>query len=279
MKTVMTLIGTRPEIIKMSPLIPALDSEFRHILVHSGQHYSVSMDGVFFEELEIRNPDYNLGVGSSAPGQQTAGILDGFEKLILKFKPDIVIVHGDTNTTLAGALAASKYKSEGIKLAHVEAGARSFNINQPEEINRRIVDQVSDILFAPYYKDMENLIREGVDRDRIVVTKGNTVLESARRMAGLIDDSEILSRFDLLEKSFCIATFHRQETVDNMEKLGNICASIEEIAINPQEAAMLEDLITSATNDALNKAKELSKQELGQLTGGLNIPGLSNFIR
>ena len=230
MKTIVTLIGTRPEIIKMSPLIPRLDDTFKQILVHSGQHYTPNMDEVFFHELNLRQPDFNLKSGSGYPGEQTAKIITGFEEILLSILPDAVIVHGDTNTTLAGALASAKHKDKSISLFHVEAGVRSFNFIQPEEINRRLVDQVSDLLFAPFENDGDNLINEGIPKEKIVITQGNTIIESAARTAKLIDDGEIMKKFDVKQKGYSLATFHRQETVDIKARLIHICRAIEDIA-------------------------------------------------
>jgi UDP-N-acetylglucosamine 2-epimerase (non-hydrolysing) len=230
MKKIITLIGTRPEIIKMSPLIPRLDENFNQILVHSGQHYTPNMDEVFFQELNLRQPDFNLKSGSGNPGEQTAKIITAFEKILLSVLPDAVIVHGDTNTTLAGALATAKHKDKSIGLFHVEAGVRSFNFLQPEEINRRLVDQVSDILFAPFENDGRNLINEGIPEEKIVITQGNTIIESAARTAKLIDALEIMKKFGVKQKGYALATFHRQETVDIKERLVNVCGAMEDIA-------------------------------------------------
>ncbi len=141
-----TIFGTRPEIIKLSTLIPLLDREFNQILIHTGQHYSYEMDKIFFEELHLRDCDYTLNIGSGTHAQQTGKMLMKLEEVLLDEKPDIVLVQGDTNSTLAGALAASKLQ---IPVAHVEAGCRSFNRKMPEEINRILVDHISDYLFAP----------------------------------------------------------------------------------------------------------------------------------
>ncbi len=141
-----TIFGTRPEIIKLSPLIPLFDREFKQILIHTGQHYSYSMDKIFFEDLHLRDCDYSLNTGSGTHAQQTGKMLMMIEEVLLEENPELVIVQGDTNSTLAGALAASKLH---IPVAHIEAGCRSFDKRMPEEINRILVDHISDYLFAP----------------------------------------------------------------------------------------------------------------------------------
>lgn len=212
--TVLTVLGTRPEIIKLSPLLPRLDELGHHVIVHSGQHYSVEMDQVFFDELGLRAPDVSLGVGSVSPAAQVGQIAEGVEKAILETNPDWVIVHGDTNTTLGGALAAAKHRQYGVRLAHVEAGARSFNDLQPEELNRVLVDHMSDVLLAPTNYDARNLEKEGISSLRVVVT-GNTVVESCQRIAALIDGPPP----GLESDSYLVATMHRQEAVDKPDVL------------------------------------------------------------
>jgi len=148
------ILGTRPEIIKMSPVIRELENQtLDYFILHTGQHYSYNLDKIFFEELELPAPKYNLDVGSGSHAEETGKMLIGIEKILLKEKPDVVLVEGDTNTVLAGALAAVKL---GIKVGHVEAGLRSYDRNMPEEINRVLADHVSDYLFAPTDKAKEN---------------------------------------------------------------------------------------------------------------------------
>lgn len=226
---VMSVVGTRPEIIKMAPLLELLDKECEHVLMHSGQHYSEDMDRIFFQDLELRPPDVNLEVGSILPARQVAAIVEGVEHFIDVHKPDLVIVHGDTNTTLGGAIAAVKYRQGPIPLAHIEAGARSGIRSQVEEINRKLVDQVADLLFAANPEDRQNLLHEGIEDKRIFVT-GNTVLESSRRMAGLIAAGYTEEKFGLADGSYAVATFHRQESVDVRETLEHLAESMLAIA-------------------------------------------------
>lgn len=229
MKTVMTVIGTRPEIIKMSPLIPLLDAAFRHVFVHSGQHYSPNMDRIFFDELKLRQPDAVLDCGGLAPAEQVGAIMTRLEKLIVAHRPDAVIVHGDTNTTLGAALAGAKYKESGVKIIHVEAGCRSHNPFQTEEINRLVVDRISDLMFVPTEADAANLAREGIAPALYQVT-GNTVVDSCRRTAELVDDAAILNRSGVSARNYCLVTMHRQETVDYADRLSGVLKALETIA-------------------------------------------------
>ncbi|HML05535.1 MAG TPA: UDP-N-acetylglucosamine 2-epimerase (non-hydrolyzing), partial [Methanobacterium sp.] len=178
-----TVLGTRPEIIKLSPLIPLFDQEFHQVLIHTGQHYSYNMDKIFFEELGLRNCDYILNIGSGTHASQTGQMMIEIEKVFLKEKPDLVVVQGDTNSTLAGAIVASKLN---IKIAHVEAGCRSFDKTMPEEINRILVDRCSNILFAPDDNAARNLINEGIRKDTIHLV-GNTSTDACLRVADLYD--------------------------------------------------------------------------------------------
>jgi UDP-N-acetylglucosamine 2-epimerase len=184
------------------------------------------MDKVFFDELDLRLPDASLEVGSDTPGIQTAAILAGVERLIIEEAPAAVIVHGDTNTTLGAALAACKHN--GTLLVHVEAGTRSGNPQQPEEINRKLVDRVSSVHFVPLSGDLEHLRAEGVDTSNAFVT-GSTVFDSCIRAATLPGREEILGGLGVQPGSYALATFHRQETVDNRERLMAVCNALKRI--------------------------------------------------
>ena len=173
-----TIFGTRPEIIKLSPLIPLLDREFNQILIHTGQHYSYSMDKIFFKDLKLRDCDYTLNTGSGTHAQQTGKMLMKLEVVLLEEKPDLVIVQGDTHSTLAGALAASKLQ---IPVVHIEAGCRSFDRRMPEEINRIIVDHISNYLFAPDENAFNNLRNEGISKEKVFMV-GNTSVDACLRV-------------------------------------------------------------------------------------------------
>ena len=202
------ILGTRPEIIKMSPIIRECEKQgLDYFILHTGQHYSYNLDRIFFEDLELPAPKYNLDVGSGTHAEETGKMLIGIEKVLLKEKPDIVLVEGDTNTVLAGALAAAKLH---IKVGHVEAGLRSYDRSMPEEINRILADHVSDYLFAPTEKAKENLLREGIEEDKIFVT-GNTIvdavyqnLEIAKRKVNILD------KLNLSSREYFLITSHRR---------------------------------------------------------------------
>ena len=169
------ILGTRPEIIKMSPVIRECEKQnVDYFILHTGQHYTYNLDKIFFNDLELPAAKYNLDVGSGTHAEETGKMLIGIEKILREEKPDIVLVEGDTNTVLAGTLAASKLQ---IKVGHVEAGLRSYDRTMPEEINRVLADHVSDFLFAPTEKARENLLNEGVEEDKISVT-GNTIVDA-----------------------------------------------------------------------------------------------------
>ena len=214
------ILGTRPEIIKMSPVIRECEEQgLYYFILHTGQHYSYNLDKIFFEELELPEAKYNLDVGSGTHAEETGKMLIGIEKVLKEEKPDIVLVEGDTNTVLGGALAASKLH---IKVGHVESGLRSYDRTMPEEINRALADHVSDYLFAPTEKAKKNLLREGIEENKIFVT-GNTIvdavyqnLEIARRKV------DILKKLNLNSKEYFLVTAHRQENVDVKERLKGI---------------------------------------------------------
>ncbi|MBU0615716.1 MAG: UDP-N-acetylglucosamine 2-epimerase (non-hydrolyzing) [Nanoarchaeota archaeon] len=223
---IITILGTRPEIIKLSPLIPLLDKEFDHILIHTGQHYDYDMDTLFFHELELREPDINLKVGSGLQGKQTAIMLEKLERLMIDKRPDLVIVFGDTNSTLAGTLAASKLN---IKLAHIEAGCRSFNMHMPEERNRVIADHMSDYLFPIDEKSKNNLLKEGIDKDKMFLV-GSLLIDACLRNKGLTHKSGIIEKLNIDKGKYVLATIHRAENTDNIENLTEIFGSLNELS-------------------------------------------------
>ena len=214
------IVGTRPDIVKLSPVIRYVsENHIDYFVIHTGQHYSYYMDKLFFEELELPQPKYNLGIGSKTHGEMTGIMLMGIEKVLIDEKPDIVLVLGDTNSTLAGVLAASKLH---IKVAHLEAGLRSYDKKMPEEINRVVVDHLSDILFAPTNVPYGNLIHEGLPREKIVIS-GNTIVDALLSNLEIsIRKSKILSELSLEPKSYFLLTVHRPENVDDKEILQSI---------------------------------------------------------
>ncbi len=206
------LVGTRPEIIKMAPVMRELKRcKVPFLFIHSNQHYSEEMDALILKDLDLPAPDIHLKVGSSSHATQTGKIMVGMEKACLKYKPQIVLVHGDTNTTMAGALAAKKLH---IPVAHIEAGLRSFDYNMPEEINRIITDRISDIMFSPSETAKENLIKEGMPAMHIVVT-GNTVVDALIQNTDLAKKSQVLKLYGLKKDSYILVTIHRAENTDD----------------------------------------------------------------
>jgi len=222
------ILGTRPEIIKMSPIIRECKKRgIDYFTLHSGQHYSYEMERIFFEELELPLPKYNLEVGSGSQANQTGKIMIGIEKVLEDERPDVVLVQGDTNTVLAGALAASKMR---IKVGHVEAGLRSFDRRMPEEINRVVADHVSEYLFAPTKAASENLLQEGVPEGKILIT-GNTIVDSVHQNLDIArKKANALKRLGLKEKDYFLATAHRAENVDKKERLQEILKGFSMIA-------------------------------------------------
>lgn len=221
------ILGTRPEIIKMSPIIrECVKQNLDFFILHTGQHYSYNMDRQFFEELDLPEVKYNLDVGSCLHGEQTAKMLSGIEKILIIERPDIVLVQGDTNTVLAGALAAAKLH---IKVGHVEAGLRSFDRNMPEEINRVIADHTSDLLFAPTTNSRALLFKEGIPESKIFVT-GNTVVDAVFQNQKIAKEkSDVLRKFSLEEKKYMLVTAHREENVDVKERLAGILEGLNRI--------------------------------------------------
>lgn len=218
--TIAIILGTRPEIIKMAPIIRECQRRgLDHFVLHTGQHYSYQMDKVFFEELELLKPEYNLDVGSATHGEQTGKIMAGVEKVLMERKPDVVLVQGDTNTVMAGALAAAKLH---IKVGHVEAGLRSYDRSMPEEINRIVADHISDYLFAPTENSKNNLLKEGISEDKIHVT-GNTIVDSVYQNLEISKKkANVLEKLGIKPKEYFLVTVHRAENVDNPERLGEI---------------------------------------------------------
>jgi UDP-N-acetylglucosamine 2-epimerase (non-hydrolysing) len=218
------VLGTRPEIIKMSPIIRACqEGKIEFSLLHTGQHYSYGMDRIFFEELGLFQPDYHLDVGSGTHAEQTGRIMAGTEKVFLEDPPDIVLVQGDTNTVLAGALAAAKLH---INVGHIEAGLRSFDRRMPEEINRVVADHVSDYLFAPTESAKHNLQKEGIDEKTIFIT-GNTVVDAVYQNREIAKkNSSILSRLGIQAGDYFLVTAHRTENVDEKSRLHGILSAL-----------------------------------------------------
>ncbi len=226
MKKVVSLVGARPQFIKEAVIGAEVrrQNAWNHSLVHSGQHYDANMSDIFFTELDMKHPDYFLGVGSGSHGKQTAEVLAKFEELLLNEKPDLVLVYGDTNTTVAGALAASKLK---IPVAHVEAGIRQNPKDMPEEINRVLTDHISRYLFCCSDLAVKNLEREGIAEGVFVV--GDVMYDLYLKMKPRFTPKETREQYGLEECRYIIATLHRDFNVDNSESLRNILEGLVQV--------------------------------------------------
>lgn len=228
---IMSIIGTRPEIIKMAPIIAEIDErKINQVVLHTGQHYDKEMSDNFFRDLEIRAPDYNIQVGSGNHGKQTGHMMEGIEEILIQEKPDIVLVQGDTNAVLAGALVAAKLH---IAVGHVEAGLRSFDLTMPEEVNRRAADICSSMYFIPTEESAINLLAEGFSRKNLIIT-GNTVVDACFRhlkiaeKKGFSEKSLKELNIDNMENILTL-TMHRAENVDVKSRVENIVDALKEL--------------------------------------------------
>ncbi len=246
---IVTVVGARPQFIKAAPVSRILRQTHTEILVHTGQHYDENMSAVFFAELDLPQPDVNLGIGSGSHGAQTGAMLAGIEQVLLSEKPDWVLVYGDTNSTLAGALAAAKLH---IPVAHVEAGLRSFNRRMPEEINRLLTDHIAALLFCPSQTAVDNLTAEGITRGVHLVgdVMADALLWAAERAR---THSAILEQLGLQEKGYLLATVHRAENTDDPARLRAILdafAALDEpiiFPVHPRTRARIESLNLKST--------------------------------
>lgn len=222
---ILSVVGARPQFIKAFSVSHELRTNHAEILVHTGQHYDEEMSDVFFEELGIPEPDYNLGVGSGSHAEQTAAMMTGLEELVQEHDPDVVLCYGDTNSTLAAGIVASK---EDTELAHVESGLRSFNRDMPEEVNRVLTDHVSDYLFVPSEQAMENLHNEGIE-DGVYNTGDvmyDSILWASERAA---DATSILEDLSLTTDEYVLATVHRPRNTDDASRLTAIISAFEDL--------------------------------------------------
>lgn len=245
MLKITTIIGARPQIIKAAALSRAIRNDFktniREVIVHTGQHYDNGMSQVFINEMEIPEPDYNLGIGSATHGVQTAGMIKGIEEVLLKEKPDYLVVYGDTNSTLAGAVAASKLH---IPVVHIEAGLRSFNKSMPEEINRILCDHASTLLFTPTQTGFNNLLKEGFTPDNKppftpdnpgIFHCGDVMFDNTLYFKDIAArKSNIIKKLGLENKPFILTTIHRDNNTDQPERLNAIFSAINDLAESEQ---------------------------------------------
>jgi len=228
MKHILHVVGARPNFMKLAPVYRALNGRARQTIVHTGQHYDAAMSTVFFEQLGIPAPDVNLQVGSGTHAAQTAHIMLAFEPQIVALKPDIVMVYGDVNSTMAAALVCSKL---GVKIAHVEAGLRSRDRSMPEEINRMVTDTLADLLFTPSADGDANLIAEGVSPAKIHLV-GNVMIDTLMRLLPLTDTEKARHSVGLNGHRFALVTLHRPGTVDDTATLVSVLDTLRQIGRN-----------------------------------------------
>jgi UDP-N-acetylglucosamine 2-epimerase (non-hydrolysing) len=227
MPKIINICGARPNFMKIAPLMRAYNAypDVSPLLVHTGQHYDKNMSDLFFRQLQIPEPDVNLGIGSGSHASQTAQIMTAIEPLLAEHRPDWLVVVGDVNSTIACGLVAVKM---GIRLAHVEAGLRSFDMGMPEEINRILTDRISDLLFVTEPSGKENLLKEGTPADRIHVV-GNVMIDTLRANRDKAEASTVLADLQLEPKGYNVATLHRPSNVDDPVMLGGIADAFDEI--------------------------------------------------
>jgi UDP-N-acetylglucosamine 2-epimerase (non-hydrolysing) len=249
---VLTVLGTRPEIIRLSLLIPALDDACDHVLVHTGQNYDPSLKDVFFDQLGVRAPDHYLGARGTL-AEQIAGVLTGAERVIVSERPDRVLVLGDTNSGLSAIVA----KRLAIPVYHLEAGNRCYDDRVPEEVNRRLIDHASDVLMPYTERSRQNLLREGIAGERIFVT-GNPIFEVIQHFEPGIAESRVLQRLDLTPGRYFLVTCHRAENVDVESRLRSLAAAFEQLQVqyeipivvstHPRTASRVRDFAVATPN-------------------------------
>ena len=226
---IISVVGARPNFIKIAPIHKALQQysdNIEHLICHTGQHFDHKMSKVFFEELEMPKPAFYLGIGGGSHAEQTAKIMMEFEKILLEQKPNLVIVPGDVNSTLAASLTAAKLH---IPVAHVEAGLRSFDMKMPEEVNRILTDRISDLLFVTEKSGIKNLNNEGFDSKKVYFT-GNVMIDSLVSYLPKIDKSDIIDKLNLEKGNYILSTFHRPSNVDNEKSLKEIIETFNKLA-------------------------------------------------
>jgi UDP-N-acetylglucosamine 2-epimerase (non-hydrolysing) len=229
MKKLLSVVGARPNFIKIAPLDKAFRKyrkEVKHLICHTGQHFDDRMSKVFFEDLGLPRPDFYLGIGGGSHAEQTARIMLELEKVLVAEQPDLVIVPGDVNSTLAAALVASKM---GIPVAHVEAGLRSFDNTMPEEINRIVTDVVSDYLFVSEHSGIRNLRDEGVDEHKIHFV-GNIMIDSLEEHYEMLEEHPVIEQMGLEKENYILATFHRPSNVDDEENLKALMDTLKRLS-------------------------------------------------
>jgi len=269
---IVTIIGARPQIIKAAALSRAISTHYKEliteIIVHTGQHYDENMSNVFFDELDIPRPHYNLNVGSASHGVQTARMIEGIETILITEKPNFLVVYGDTNSTLAGAIAAAKLH---IKIVHIEAGLRSFNKSMPEEINRILCDHCSSLLFSPTATGYNNLINEGFDTATsqpatadhpAIFHCGDIMYDNSLYFADLAESKiDYLAKLGITDQDFILCTIHRDNNTDQPERLNAIFSALNNITsemqlsvilpLHPRTSKLLQQNLTPALYETI----------------------------
>lgn len=278
MKKILTVIGARPQIIKAAAISRAIKNSFSDVLneviVHTGQHYDDNMSAIFFEELGIPNPQFNLNVGSGSHGAQTAKMIEGMEKLMLDEKPDGIVIYGDTNSTIAAALAASKIH---IPVFHIEAGLRSYNKSMPEEVNRILSDHISTLLFCPTKTAVDNLVKEGftglnegvptVDKPHVHLC-GDIMYDNSMYFSSISDQkSRILEEIEVFDKNYILVTIHRNANTDDEIRLNSIFNALIYIQnttgfdivlpLHPRTNKMMDQLLNDENKALLRDNKKI----------------------
>ncbi len=268
MKTILSVVGARPNFMKLAPLHRALQGRaVRHVIVHTGQHYDAAMSQAFFADLGIPDPHYNLGVGSGSHAQQTAEIIQRLEPVVSQDRPDLVLVYGDVNSTVAAALVVAKL---GIALGHVEAGLRSGDWSMPEEINRIVTDRLSQLLFTPSSDANENLRAEGVDAGRIHLV-GNIMIDSLVAMLPRAAALDAPGRHGLRPHQYAIVTLHRPSNVDDPETLSELMGGLEDLTargpvlfpVHPRTRRRIDEFrLTSSSHNGLRLLEPMGYVEM-----------------
>jgi len=292
MKRLLTIIGARPQIIKAAALNRAIrhhfSDELTEILVHTGQHYDHGMSDVFFEEMNIPKPDHQLNIGSGSHGAQTGKMLEAIEQVILSEKPDALVIYGDTNSTLAGALAAVKLH---VPVVHIEAGLRSFNKRMPEEVNRITADHASTLLFSPTKAGIENLRKEGISTLDAAQTKGpadldnpyvfhsgDLMYDNTLHYGGVAESkADVFEKFDIDRSNFLLATIHRPQNTDNLEILIGILSALNAISVDDSVEVVLPlhprtaNILAKSTDSRLKKVRDNDRFKLIDPVGFLEM--------
>jgi UDP-GlcNAc3NAcA epimerase len=277
MKKVVSIVGARPQFVKSAVVSSALASAgVSDIIVHTGQHYDFEMSGLFFDELGLSDPEYNLRIGSGRQGVQTGRMIEAIESVLLNIRPEMVLTYGDTNSTLAGALAAAKLH---IPVSHVEAGLRSFNRQMPEEINRVLTDHIADVLFAPTATAVQNLENEGIPAGRIIRT-GDVMHDAALRFAARAEAvSLVLQRLQLQSREYILATLHRAENTDDPSRLRAIIEGLADVAQQLRVVLPLHPRTRTAIERAQIRAAVLRRILILEPLGYLDMTMLEKHAR